>query len=124
MATTETKKLFIEDDEIPWEVTAPGIRRKIMSWDERLMMVKVAFEKGAVGTLHRHPHTQISHVESGVFEVEACGETKILKAGDAFYIPPNAMHGAICLEAGMLIDVFSPMREDFISKDHQSNGTK
>jgi quercetin dioxygenase-like cupin family protein len=39
---------------------------------------------------------------------------KVLKAGDAFYIPPNSLHGVVCLEKGVLIDVFSPMREDFV----------
>jgi quercetin dioxygenase-like cupin family protein len=53
-------------------------------------------------------------VESGVFEVEINSEKKMLKAGDAFYIPPNVIHGAVCLERGVLIDTFSPMREDFI----------
>ena len=53
-------------------------------------------------------------MESGQFEIEINGSKKILTAGDAFYVPPNVMHGAVCLEAGTLIDVFSPMREDFI----------
>jgi quercetin dioxygenase-like cupin family protein len=122
MGTTETTKVFIENSEVPWEVTAPGVRRKIMAWDERLMMVRVEFEKGAVGTLHQHHHSQISHVESGSFEVEIAGETRVLTKGDAFYIPPNVIHGAVCLEAGVLIDVFSPMREDFTNTDKQSNG--
>jgi quercetin dioxygenase-like cupin family protein len=107
-------KVFIENKDLSWEATAPGIKRKIMAYDERMMLVKVEFEKGGVGTLHSHMHTQISHVESGVFEVEISGEKKILRAGDAFYVPPHAVHGAVCLEAGVLIDVFSPMREDFI----------
>lgn len=115
MGTTETVKVFIENAEVPWQEMAPGVRRKIMSYDERLMVVKVEFQTGGVGSLHQHYHTQITHVESGVFEVEISGEKKILKAGDAFYIPPNAMHGAVCMEAGVLIDIFSPMREDFIS---------
>lgn len=115
MGTTETVKVFIENNDIDWEDVAPGMKRKIMSYDERLMVVKVSFEKGAVGTLHQHYHTQITHIESGVFEVEVSGEKKVLKAGDAFYIPPNAIHGAVCLEAGVLIDVFSPMREDFVN---------
>jgi quercetin dioxygenase-like cupin family protein len=116
MGTTETAKVFIENREIPWQQMDPGVKRKIMSYDERLMMVKVEFEKGGVGSLHRHPHTQITHVESGIFEVEISGEKKVLSAGDAFYIPPNVIHGAVCLEAGVLIDVFSPMREDFVGK--------
>ena len=115
MGTTETTKIFIENNDVPWEDVGPGMKRKIMSYDERLMLVRVAFEKGAVGTLHKHPHTQITHVESGTFEVQIGDEKKVLRAGDAFYIPPNIMHGAVCLEAGVLIDTFSPMREDFIS---------
>lgn len=114
MDTKELTTVFIENDDVAWETVAEGIRRKIMSFDERVMMVKVDFEKGAVGVLHQHYHTQISHVESGVFEVEINGKKKILKAGDAFYIPPNVLHGAVCIAAGMLIDIFSPMREDFI----------
>ncbi len=114
MDTKELTTVFIENDDVAWETVAEGLRRKIMSYNERVMMVKVDFEKGAIGTLHHHFHTQISHVEKGVFEVEINGEKKVLKAGDAFYVPPNAIHGAVCLEAGVLIDIFSPMREDFI----------
>src|SRR5947207_1145418 len=113
MRTSEEVKVFIENRDIPWEPTGPGMRRKIMAWYERLMVVKVEFERGAVGTVHQHPHSQITHIESGIFEVEIDNEHKVLTTGDAFYIPPNIMHGAVCLEAGVLIDVFSPMREDF-----------
>lgn len=113
--TAENSKVFISDSDVEWEVTAPGMKRKIMSYDDALMVVKVAFEKGAIGAVHAHFHTQITHIESGVFEVEIGAEKKVLKAGDAFYIPPNVMHGAVCIEPGVLIDTFSPMREDFIT---------
>ena len=116
MGTEETMKVFIENSEIPWEEVDKGIKRKIMAYDDKLMVVKVEFEKGGIGVLHQHYHSQITHVESGSFEVQINGEKKILAAGDAFYIPPNMLHGAVCLEAGVLIDVFSPMREDFIEK--------
>jgi len=109
-------KVFIENREVPWEHTAPGMKRKIMAYDESLMVVRVAFEKGAVGTVHSHRHVQISHVESGSFEVQISGEKKVLNPGDVFYVPPHAEHGAVCLEAGVLIDIFSPMREDFIQQ--------
>lgn len=111
----DTKKIFIEDNDISWEVTGPGVRRKIMAYEKNLMMVKVHFEQGAVGTLHNHPHVQITSIESGQFEVEVDGVKKILNAGDAFHIPSNAKHGVVCLEAGVLIDVFNPMREDFLN---------
>jgi quercetin dioxygenase-like cupin family protein len=114
METTEAAKVFIQDTDLPWLDLGGGLKRKIMAFDEKLMLVKVAFEAGGIGTVHQHHHTQITHVDSGVFEIEIAGEKRILKAGDAFFIPTNVLHGAVCIEAGVLIDVFSPMREDFI----------
>lgn len=114
MSQTETTKVFIEDKDVSWQNMGQGVKRKIMSWDESLMLVKVEFEQGGIGSIHHHYHTQITHIEKGVFEVQIGDEKKVLSAGDGFYVPPNIPHGAICLEAGVLIDVFSPMREDFI----------
>lgn len=114
MSTTATPKVFIENRELFWETVGEGVRRKIMSYDDKLMLVKVEFQKGGIGKLHQHYHSQITHVESGIFEVEIDGKRKMLTAGDAYYIPPHVMHGCVCLEAGVLIDVFSPMREDFV----------
>jgi quercetin dioxygenase-like cupin family protein len=115
MSTTTSPKVFIENREVAWEQTAEGVKRKIMSYDDKLMLVKVSFERGAVGQLHQHYHSQITHVESGSFEVQINGSKKVLNAGDAYYIPPHVLHGCVCLEPGVLIDVFSPMREDFIA---------
>jgi len=61
------------------------------------MSVEVYFEKGAVGTLHNHPHEQLTYVL------------------DALYKEPNVMHGCVCLEKGVLLDNFTPMRKDFIA---------
>jgi quercetin dioxygenase-like cupin family protein len=44
-------------------------------------------------------------------------EKRILETGDGFFIPPNLIHGAVCLEEGELVDVFSPVREDFLEGD-------
>lgn len=97
-----------------WEKVEQGVQRRIIAYDERLMLVKVRFETGGVGSMHRHPHTQITYVESGVFEIEIDGEKRVLKKGDSYYVAPDIMHGAVCLEQGVLMDSFSPMREDFI----------
>ncbi len=106
---------FIKSDSIEWQEMAAGVRRKILTYDEKIMLVRVEFEKGGVGTLHQHHHVQVTNVESGKFEVEISGEKRILHSGDVFHVPSNVLHGAICLEAGVLIDIFTPMREDFIS---------
>ena len=111
--TPAAPNVFIENNDVEWQPMAEGVSRKIMAYDDNLMMVRVSFEKGGVGSLHQHYHVQITNVESGKFEVDIGGEKKILQAGDVFYVPPNVMHGCVCLEAGVLIDVFNPMREDF-----------
>ncbi|MBL7815251.1 MAG: cupin domain-containing protein [Saprospiraceae bacterium] len=107
-------KTLITDDELAWTDVEEGVRRKVMAYNNALMLVKVAFEKGRVGALHHHPHLQISYVASGSFEITISGESKILRGGDVYFVPENAIHGAVCLEDGLLIDVFSPLREDFL----------
>ena len=105
---------FIKKSDIPVETVAPGMSRQIMGYDSDLMLVRVNFEKGAIGAKHAHHHQQVTYVESGTFEVEIGGKKEILNAGDAFVIPSNVEHGAVCLEKGVLIDTFSPQREDFL----------
>ncbi|MCF2444518.1 cupin domain-containing protein [Dyadobacter sp. CY345] len=107
-------KQFIVDSEIPWQDLGGGLKRKIMSYDPTMMMVKIDFQKGGIGAPHKHVHTQMSYVESGVFELTIGDKKQTLKKGDGYYIPSNIMHGAVCLEAGVLIDMFTPMREDFV----------
>lgn len=111
----ETKsKTFLSEKEMPWENAGAGVVRQIMGYDGQLMMVKVAFEKGAVGTMHVHYHSQCTYVVSGKFELTIDGEKRILMPGDGYYVAPDLLHGCVCLEAGILIDTFSPHREDFL----------
>lgn len=100
--------------EMGWENPGPGIKRQIMGYDGQLMMVKVVFVEGAVGTMHEHYHSQATYVASGKFELTIGEEKRILEAGDGYYVAPDVLHGCVCLEAGILIDTFSPMRADFL----------
>lgn len=104
---------FIESDNA-WQPAGDGIKRQITGYNNGLMMVKVAFEQGAIGTPHHHIHTQACYVASGVFEATIDGVTQVLNAGDTFFVEPNLVHGVVCLEAGVLVDVFNPHREDFL----------
>jgi quercetin dioxygenase-like cupin family protein len=88
--------------------------RQILAHGPDLMIARASFEKGSVGDVHRHPHSQASYVESGRFEVFIDGVKHVLGPGDSFYVAPHLDHGAICLEAGVLLDSFSPAREDFL----------
>src|SRR6476620_11249299 len=103
--------LYQVENEIEWEAAGEGIKRQVYGYDDRIMLVKVAFEKGAVGQMHQHYHTQVTYVESGAFEMTIGEEKRLIKAGDGYYVPPQVVHGCVCLEPGMLIDVFSPQRE-------------
>ena len=114
MNTIKQSHVFQVSNEIQWENAGPGIQRQVFGYDDKIMLVKVKFEKGAVGSLHQHFHSQATYVESGVFELTIGEEKKILKKGDGYYVPPNVIHGCICIEPGLLIDVFSPLREDFL----------
>lgn len=105
---------LIEDKEVEWLDLGGGIKRKVMAYDDQMMVVKVAFEAGGIGAMHSHPHTQASYVVSGKFDITIDGKTKTLKGGDVYFVPSDLLHGAICLEAGELIDVFNPLREDFL----------
>lgn len=107
-------KVFIEDNSTEWEHVENGVKRKIFGYDDKIMMVKVNFQKGSIGSVHSHPHSQVTYIISGKFELQVGSEKKILKAGDSFYIPPYVEHGTVNLVSGELLDVFSPVREDFL----------
>lgn len=81
---------FQFEAEMLWESAGEGIVRQIMGYNDNLMMVKVKFETGAIGTPHTHPHTQTTYVASGVFEFTTDGETKIVRPGDGVYILNSA----------------------------------
>ncbi|WP_163397742.1 cupin domain-containing protein [Flavobacterium fluviatile] len=106
---------FIITKEMEWEKLGGGVSRKFLGYDNQIMMVQVSFEKGALGAPHQHFHTQATYCVSGKFEFEIDGVKQIVEAGDGVYIQPNLWHSAVCLEEGMLIDTFSPVREDFLS---------
>lgn len=108
---------YILTEAINWEELGGGVSRKFLGYDNQIMMVKVKFEEGAKGAPHKHFHTQATYCVSGRFEFEIDGVKQIIKAGDGVYIQPNLLHSAVCLEEGMLIDTFSPVREDFLSGD-------
>ncbi len=114
MTASAFEKLFVTANDIAWETVAEGVKRKLMTYDANLMMVVVQFEEGGIGAAHSHVHTQMSYVASGTFAITIGDEKRTVSTGDAYYIPSNRWHGAVCREAGTLVDVFTPMREDLV----------
>ena len=99
---------------LPYGMLGEGMKRKILAYADEMMCVENHFEKGAIGALHHHPHTQITYVVSGQFEFTINGEKKIVNPGDALLKRDSIEHGCVCLKEGILLDIFTPMREEFV----------
>ena len=106
--------MFVKNEDVNLTSLGGGVSRKVLAYDEDIMSVEVRFDKGAVGSMHTHPHTQISYVLEGKFEATIDGEVRIISKGDTYITPANAPHGVVCLEEGALLDIFTPMRKDFL----------
>ena len=105
---------------VEYEKTLPqsggaGVTRRVLAYTDGLMCVENRFEEGAVGALHSHPHTQITYVVKGAFSFTIDGEKRTVRAGDTLLKEDGVTHGCTCLEEGVLLDIFTPMREDFLS---------
>ena len=107
--------MIIRGHEAPTEPAEPGVTRQVLGHDPHLMMVRVTFERGAVGYVHAHPNRQVTYVESGRFAFELDGVVTEMAPGDCWFVPPEARHGATAIEGGSLIDVFAPARLDFLA---------
>ena len=107
--------MFTENKNVEATDLGGGVTRKILSYSKNLMTVELQFQKGAVGAKHSHPHEQIGYIVSGrLFYLEEGCEDKELQTGDTYYVKPDAVHGIQVLEDTVLLDVFTPMREDFV----------
>ncbi len=91
-----------------------GVTRRVLAHDGQIMAVEVAFETGSTGAVHTHPHTQCSYVLSGKFRYSIEDEAVEMNPGDSITVPSGLPHGTVCLEKGVLLDTFTPMREDFL----------
>jgi len=101
--------------EIPVEHPAEGIERQMVV-GERIMIVRFRFKPFLVTPEHTHPHEQMSLIVSGRVRFFIEGKERIVSAGDVLHFPPNCHHGATMMdEEVVLIDIFSPIREDFLT---------
>ena len=106
--------VWVPHAEIEPEVCGKGVKRRILAYSKDAMCVENTFKKGSIGAMHNHPHTQITYVASGKFEFTIDGEVHTVSKGDTLLKQDGVIHGCTCLEDGILIDIFTPMREDFL----------
>jgi quercetin dioxygenase-like cupin family protein len=110
----QKKQRWVSHDQTVPQSGGTGVTRRVLAYTDGLMCVENVFEKGAIGPLHSHPHTQITYVVKGEFSFTIDGETHTVRAGDTLLKEDGVVHGCTCLEEGILLDIFTPMREDFL----------
>lgn len=110
---TEPRQYCWED--VAAEDLSPALRRR-MVWGHEVMLARVELKKGAVVPVHRHVHEQWSCVQQGLLRLVAGEEERVydVRPGEMLYLPSNAPHAAEALEDTVVLDVFSPPREDWI----------
>jgi unsaturated pyranuronate lyase len=82
---------------------------------ETMTVARFRLRKGAVVPIHHHANEQISMIEQGKIRFVIAGEEQIVESGEAITIPPHAPHSAEAIEDSVAVDVFSPVRQDWIS---------
>jgi len=103
-------------DQMDKEVLSPSIARKIISGD-KVMVAQVFLAKGAVVPEHHHESEQITYILEGALEFQIGGQRIVVGKGQVLRIPSNVPHMAVALEDTLDLDVFSPIRHDWLKKD-------
>lgn len=107
--------MFVKNQDKEYKDLGGGVRRKVLAYSENLMNVELLFEKGAKGEMHSHPHEQIGYIIEGSLCFHEEGkEDVVLNTGDSYYVAPDVPHGIDCLTDVKLLDIFTPVRKDFI----------
>jgi unsaturated pyranuronate lyase len=92
-----------------------GLKRRVLAYNDKLFLAEHEVVRGWVGTVHSHPHDQIVYVVHGHLRVTCQGKTFDVHTGGTFVVRGGVEHGASAIEESLVIDVFTPCREDYIT---------
>jgi quercetin dioxygenase-like cupin family protein len=93
----------------------PGLTRRVLAYNDKLFVVEHKMEKGWIGAMHSHPHEQAVYIVRGHIRLNCQGKTFDLRTGDTFTVRGGVEHGASALDDSVVVDVFTPLREDYIA---------
>ncbi|MBK8020347.1 MAG: cupin domain-containing protein [Chloroflexi bacterium] len=108
----ETPK-FVTDESTPQVKMPFGAYRRTMGTTEHIMLLEVYVPRETVVPEHSHVHEQVGYVVSGRIEFTIGGEMKVMDPGDSYAVASNVLHSARAVYDTVLVEVFSPPREDF-----------
>lgn len=105
---------LVKDADVKSFTPEPGMIRQVLAHNDRLMLIRHFFDKGWVGTRHSHPHEQLVYIIQGKMRVEIDGKQPFeVAAGESFVVDGGVEHQATALEKSEVLDVFTPLREDY-----------
>ncbi len=110
---TLVSKVLVRNTEAVDLTPEPGLVRQVLAYDDQLMLVRHFFAADWVGARHAHPHEQLVYVVKGAIRVDIAGESFEAHAGDSFVVPGGVEHQAFALQPSEVLDVFTPIREDY-----------
>jgi len=103
-----------------WIQMVPGVRRQTIAVGEKLMQMIVELKKGSILPVHQHVHEQVAAVVSGRIRFTIDGKPLDMKAGESVMLASNIPHGVEVLEDAVVLDTFSPVREDLLKQDAEA----
>ncbi len=106
--------MFQKQDDCGYSVVLEKILRKTLAYGEKTLMTEFRLEKGAVLPEHSHPHEQTGYLVSGRLDLTIGAETQRVEPGGSWCIPGKVGHSAVAMEDCVAIEVFSPVREDYL----------
>ena len=94
----------------------PGLTRRVLAYNDKLLLAEHHMGKGWIGTVHSHPHDQIVYIVRGHLIISCEGKTYDVRDGDTFVVRGGVEHGASAKEDSLVVDVFTPCREDYVTR--------
>lgn len=107
-------------NENPWIEICPGIRRRTITSGKTIYQMRAELAGGSRLPEHAHPQEQIAHVVSGRVRFVVDGKSIEVGPGESTYFASNQPHGAETLETAVVIDTFSPPRDDYLALDEKA----
>jgi len=107
--------VVVTHGEGPTSHPEPGLTRRVLAYNDKLFLAEHEMKSGWQGALHSHPHEQIVYVVRGHIQLSCQGRSHDLRAGDTFVVRGGVEHGARAFEDSVVVDVFTPCREDYIA---------
>ena len=112
--------MFKRHSESGYRSSLKGIEQKTLVYGEKTLLSEFLLRKGSTLPLHTHPHEQTGYLLKGQIRFLIGEEVYGAQAGDSWCIPGGVEHGAEIIEDAVVIEVFSPVREDYLPKEKEN----